>query len=138
MSKPIGAPLSNTAAQGRAREVRALLRSYVDLHYGYIQSAPGFENWRERSAKILTRAAELLAELRAEDARTGLLGAGLTGTAFERARCLEVEGEPAIAARHRGSAAETAADLAETLRTGDLDMARALFRQLAGTMQRLP
>lgn len=136
MAKTIGAPLSNSAAQGRAREVRKLLQTYVNLHYGYVQE--NIPDWRERSRRVLERATEVLAELRAGDARTGLLGAGLTGTAFERARCLEVEGELIIAARRRGSAAEAADDLAETLRTGDLPMARRLFRELAGAMERLP
>ena len=136
MAKQIGAPLSNTALQGRAREVRRLLNVYVNLHYGYVQES--IPDWRERSRKALARATEVLAGLRAADARTGLLGAGLTGTAFERARCLEVEGELTIAARRRGSAAEAADQLAETLRTGDLAMARRLFRELAGDMQRLP
>jgi hypothetical protein len=129
-------PLSNSAAQGRAREVRELLRTYVNLHYSYVQA--GVPDWRGRSRRVLERAAEVLAGLRADDARTGLLGDGLAGTAFERARCLENEGETIIEARHRGSAAEAAADLAEALRRGEPGhQVRSLFRELANDMLRL-
>lgn len=129
-------PLSNSAAQAQAREIRRQLGAYVNFRYGHVQET--FPDWRERSRRCLERAGELLAQLRAEDARTGLLPDGLRGTAFERSRCREVEGEFVISARRRGAAAETAADLAEALRDGDLPMARSLFRELAGNMVRLP
>lgn len=129
-------PLSNSAAQAQAREIRRQLGAYVNFRYGRMQEA--FPDWRERSRRCLERAGEMLAELRAADARTGLLPDGLRGTAFERAHCLEVPGEYVISSRRRGAAAESAADLAEALRAGDLPMARQLFRELAGNMVRLP
>jgi hypothetical protein len=134
-AKKAGAPLSNTALIGRAREVRRLLAAYVDLHRLWLQAE--FPDWRERSAKILERASDQLASLRADDARTGQLGARLAVTPFERARCLEVPGELAISAWRRGAAAETAADLAEALRLGDGQLARSLFRELAERMTRM-
>ncbi len=129
-------PLSNSAAQAQAREIRKQLGAYVNFRDGRMQEA--FPDWRDRSRRCLERAGEMLAKLRAADARTGLLPDGLRDTAFERARCREVEGEFVISARRRGSAAECAADLAEVLRDGDLPMARTLFRELAGNMVRLP
>jgi hypothetical protein len=50
--------------------------------------------------------------------------------AFTAAGCVPVDGESPAEARRRGTAAETAANLAEALRTGDLDMARRLLREL--------
>lgn len=129
-------PLSNSAAQAQAREIRRQLGAYVNFRYGNMQEA--FPDWRDRSRRCLERAGEMLAELRAADARTGLLPDGLRGTAFERSRCLEVPDEYVINSRRRGTAAESAGDLAEALRTGDRRLYRQLFRELAGNMERLP
>lgn len=129
-------PLSNSAAQAQAREVRRQLGAYVNFRDGRMQET--FPDWRERSRRCLERAGELLAQLRADDARTGLLPDGLRGTAFERSRCLEVPDEYVINSRRRGTAAESTDYLAEALRTGDRRLYRQLFRELAGNMERLP
>jgi hypothetical protein len=119
---------SNTLLQGKARGISSLMRDYVNLHYGHVQA--DIPDWRERSARRLARVAELVAELRALDSQDGPLRDGLAGTAYERARCHQVAGEDVIQARRRGSAAETAAALAEALRTGDLGQAAGLYREL--------
>jgi hypothetical protein len=130
MARQATAPVSNARLQGKAREINSLMRDYVNLHYRYLQAE--IPDWRERSARRLARVAEVLAELRAMDSRTGLLSGELKDHAFDRARCLEVTGEDVIAARRRGNAAEAAADLAEALRTGDLKAARRLLPELTG------
>jgi hypothetical protein len=50
--------------------------------------------------------------------------------AFTAAGCVPVPGEAPADARRRGTAAETAMNLTQALRTGDLDMARRLLREL--------
>jgi hypothetical protein len=124
---------SNTQLQGQARKVSALMRSYVNFHYGYIQE--DFPDWRETSAGLLDQAAGALVKLRALDSQDGPLRDGLRGTAYERAGCRELPGEDLAQARRRGAAAEAAADLAEALRAGDLKLATQLHRELA---DRLP
>jgi hypothetical protein len=128
-------PPSNTLLQGQARGVSALMRSYVNLHYGYVQA--DIPDWRQRSARLLEQVTGKVASLRALDSRAGPLRPGLRGTSYERACCLELPGEDVMAARRRGSAAEVAAELAEALRTGDLTHAVALHRELTGTLARV-
>ncbi len=71
-------PLSNSAAQAQAREIRKQLGAYVNFRDGRMQEA--FPDWRDRSRRCLERAGEMLAKLRAADARTGLLPDGLRDT----------------------------------------------------------
>jgi hypothetical protein len=125
----------NTLLQSRAREINSLMRAYVNLHYGHVQE--GIPDWRERSARYLARVADMVAELRGLDSRTSPLPDGLAGTAYDRAGCTEVEGETGMAARRRGSAAETAAELAQALRTGDLKQAVQLHRYLTEGLDRI-
>jgi hypothetical protein len=53
---------------------------------------------------------------------------GLAGTSFERAGCRQVEGEPLLAARARGYAAECAAEALELLQAGEVTAGRDALR----------
>jgi hypothetical protein len=53
---------------------------------------------------------------------------GLAGTSFETAGCRQAEGEPLLAARARGRAAECAGEALELLQDGDVAAAREVLK----------
>jgi hypothetical protein len=77
-------------------------------------------------ALLAERQPELAAALRSA-VRVAGYPSELRDHAFGRAGCALVDGEPLLAARARGYAAECAANASEAIRDGDLIDARALL-----------
>jgi len=92
-------------AEDNCRYVRELLR----------EKQPGFRALLDTAASAVERE------------RTAGYPDGLRDHAFGRTLCRMIDGEPLLAARSRGYAAESAADAFQAIRDGDLADARALL-----------
>jgi hypothetical protein len=114
--------------QFRYHQVARVARVWLTDNWGWrhrIADGTGLSNGIVTVALTAGQHAERQAA--AERSRRQDTPAELTGHAFERAGCHQVDGEPLLAARGRGSAAECAADAAQCLRAGDVERARELL-----------
>lgn len=101
------------------------LRSKL-VAWGWSPKTAGPQAMTRTQLRMAGRLVERFARMNDQD-----LPGVLRDAAFGRTGALVIEGEPLIAARRRGSVAETADDLAQLLREGKLDEARSLLESVA-------